>query len=303
MFENLFSIQGLSLDRLKNFLAFADAKSIVAAAGKDSVRQSLISRQLRELGEFFGVELVRRHGRGLMLTEAGNQLAKITREHFSALDEFSRRAKSQPSILNITASNSVALWHIIPKLPEIRRQLPEVQFMIQHEQTAAMVLGVLEGRYDLGFVRDIVLPSQLKRKVLGSMGFALFVPRQLGKRVNPADPKTWLQLPLALLPGGTLRETIDRIALKNHITLQPTLICDSYAAAAAAVESGSTAAILPTLATPSLANKGIQMIQLPELHTNRPKLLLIWNQRSSATRPSVSSTIDISTEVLKLTSA
>ena len=107
MFENLFSTQGLSLDRLKNFLAFADQNSIVAAAGGDIVRQSLISRQIRELSEFFGVELVKRHGRGLALTEAGRQLATITREQFGALSEFARDAKSLPSILKIAASTLI----------------------------------------------------------------------------------------------------------------------------------------------------------------------------------------------------
>ena len=54
----LFLKSGLSLERLRAFLLFREAGSITRAAGGDPVRVSLISRQLRELEEFFEVELV-----------------------------------------------------------------------------------------------------------------------------------------------------------------------------------------------------------------------------------------------------
>ena len=300
MFENLFSTQGLSLDRLKNFLAFADHNSIVAAAGGDIVRQSLISRQIRELSEFFGVELVKRHGRGLALTDAGRQLATITREQFGALSDFSRNAKSLPSILKIAAANSIAIWQIIPKLPEIRRQLPHHQLILQHEQTAAIIRGVAEGIFDIGFVRDTPLPSTLKRKSLGGAGFALFVPKAMASRYNAADATAWMRLPLALPIGGTLRETVDKIALKHGIALSPALTCDSYVQASAAVGSGAVAAILPVIAAQSLLPRGAQMIHLPELGTKSPKTLMIWNQRATATRASLATAVEVLPELLAM---
>ena len=57
MFEHLFAERGLSLDRLKTLIEVAKAGSIAAAARGDSARQSLYSRQIKELEEFFGVEL------------------------------------------------------------------------------------------------------------------------------------------------------------------------------------------------------------------------------------------------------
>lgn len=53
MFEHLFSERGLSLDRLKTLIEVARAGSIAAAARGDSARQSLYSRQIKELEEFF----------------------------------------------------------------------------------------------------------------------------------------------------------------------------------------------------------------------------------------------------------
>lgn len=51
MFEHLFAERGLSLDRLKTLIEVAKAGSIAAAARGDSARQSLYSRQIKELIE------------------------------------------------------------------------------------------------------------------------------------------------------------------------------------------------------------------------------------------------------------
>ncbi len=62
---------GLSIDRLRSFLEIAAAGGIAVAARGNPNRQSQLSRQLKELEEFFDVELVLR-GRGrFALTAAG----------------------------------------------------------------------------------------------------------------------------------------------------------------------------------------------------------------------------------------
>ena len=59
MFNELLSEGGLTLDRLKNFCAIAEAGGIARIAGGDPAKQSLYSRQVKELEQFFGVELTR----------------------------------------------------------------------------------------------------------------------------------------------------------------------------------------------------------------------------------------------------
>ena len=65
MDASLFSRSGMSLDRLRSFLALADAGGIAKAAPRAPVRQSQLSRQLRGLGDFFGSPLGVGHGGGL----------------------------------------------------------------------------------------------------------------------------------------------------------------------------------------------------------------------------------------------
>src|SRR5688572_3052813 len=96
MYEKLFTHVGLSLDRLRSFSEIVAAGGISAAAGKDPNRQSQLSRQLKELERYFGVELLVR-GRGrLKLTPAGSELHRIVGQAFGALEKFSQSCANQP---------------------------------------------------------------------------------------------------------------------------------------------------------------------------------------------------------------
>jgi len=55
MFEDLFSKGGLSLERLRSFMLMANAGSIAKAVPQDPTRQSQISRQIKELESFSGL--------------------------------------------------------------------------------------------------------------------------------------------------------------------------------------------------------------------------------------------------------
>src|SRR5476651_2050856 len=77
MFDQMLSKGGLSLDRLNNFCRIAEAGGITKAAGGDPGKQSLYSRQIKELETFFGLELKVRQGKGIALTDAGQRLAGL----------------------------------------------------------------------------------------------------------------------------------------------------------------------------------------------------------------------------------
>ena len=65
MFEELLSRRGLSFDRLRALVEVTQSGSIARAAEGDPNKQSQYSRQLKELEEFFGIELTQREGKNL----------------------------------------------------------------------------------------------------------------------------------------------------------------------------------------------------------------------------------------------
>ena len=280
------------MERLGNFCAVADAGSIVGAAKGDTVRQSLISRQIRELESFFAVELIRRRGRGLELTEAGHELAAVGRENFKGLADYAARCRGAAWSVRIVASNSVAYWLVLPRLKTLENANGKIRFEIHHEQTREIVTATREGIYDLAFVRQDALGPGLKHANLGEIGHSFLVPKAL-VRSKPKNIASVLgAVPLALPVGGMMRERIERIAEKASIRINVSVGCSSYLQAAQVLHSGMCAAVLPDTALSALKSEQFHRLPLQD----RYALCLAWSARNADTRPALASLIEHLTE-------
>src|SRR5207249_684145 len=127
MFPRLLQEGGLSLDRLQSFCLVAEAGGVTKAAKGDPAKQSLFSRQIKELEEFFGAELVRRKGRGVMLTAAGQRLSVLARECFASLWDLKSECKAVPTEIVIGAGESIIRWVLLPKLKYVKEALPNAR--------------------------------------------------------------------------------------------------------------------------------------------------------------------------------
>jgi len=73
-------------DRLRIFHIVAQAGSLTDAGYALNLSQSAVSRQVSGLEKAMGIGLFHRHARGLLLTEQGKHLFKITREIFAQVN-------------------------------------------------------------------------------------------------------------------------------------------------------------------------------------------------------------------------
>jgi len=94
--DDLFAQTGLSLERLRAFCLVAEAGGVTKAAG-DASKQPLLSRQLKELEVYFGVELFQRTGRTMTLTGPGKSLYRIGKSYFGALSDFKNTYANLPT--------------------------------------------------------------------------------------------------------------------------------------------------------------------------------------------------------------
>ena len=281
---NLLSKSGLSLERLRTFLTFAEAGSIVRSAAGDPVRASLISRQLRELEEFFAVELVKRHGKGLVLTEAGTRLAALVREQFGSLEEFRNSASGKSIRLSLAAGNTMLEWVVAPRItPGL---IPGVEFDLHHEQTEESIERLRNGSRDLAIIQKKTLGRQFATAPLGTVNFALFIPKRLGRHTNLR--KALRELPLALSIGGSLREAILHYAGEINSSHLGT---SGFLNAVASVRSGHYVAILPSIATADMGSN-LSMIPIPPAVVPTRQLVLAWSKRAAATRPAIALAVE-----------
>lgn len=288
MFSELLSEGGLSFDRLASFCLVAEAGGVTKAAKGDPARQSLFSRQIKELEEFFGTELIRRKGRGIVLTEAGQRLRLIARECAVQLTDFRHGCKDRPVEVVIGTGESIIHWVIVPRLAKLRERLPNIRIKLLNLPTSDAVNRLMEGTIDFAIVRKDSVAGTLKTKPLGVMQYSLFVPKSM-KMAVPTDIPTLLgTLPLATLEGdGNFRSELASEARRIGVQINVQVEFPSFPAAARAVAKGAVAAILPSIAASDLRDFGV--VELPDIfhRPTRRETVLATNPRVLRIRPTL----------------
>ena len=148
MYEKLFSKRGLSLERLKSFCEVAQAGGMSKAAGDQVTKQSQYSRQLKELEDYFGVELFRRKGKVLVITEAGERLRLLCGEFLASLDRLGQDFAGVNPTLTIGAGGIFLDWVLMPQLSQIRRLFPHANLQLQSLRSKQIDEKLLEGDID-----------------------------------------------------------------------------------------------------------------------------------------------------------
>lgn len=125
----------LSLNQLKAFLEVAASGSVREAAENLVISQPAVSAALAALQRDVGAALVVRSGRGLVLTEAGVQLALYGRRAFALLAEGTSRARESAIAtrgrLRIAAVTTAAEYLAPDLLRRFREHEPQIEVELE----------------------------------------------------------------------------------------------------------------------------------------------------------------------------
>ncbi len=281
MYDGLFGKRGLSFDRLRALVEVADAGGIAKAVGDDPVRQSQYSRQLKELDQFFGVELTCRKGRSLTLTPAGRRLAAVTRAAFTSFCDIRRELADAPMEVTVGAGDALLHWILADVTGTLRMSWPRVIISLANRQTSAVVDALAEHSIDFGLIRSAAVPKTLHSRIVGHLDYRLFVPLSLIPKPGAKDPALLLtKLPLAMLEGGgDYTQRLQDVARRLRAPLKISLNCTTLPQICRAVRSGAYAGVLPILASSELPADRYAAFDLPALKALRRTLALCWHPR------------------------
>jgi DNA-binding transcriptional LysR family regulator len=277
---NIFSKNGLSLDRLVNFSRVAECGSIKEAAGDDPNRQSLISRQIKELEAFFGVPLFNRIGRTLQITEAGEKLNILVLEYSNALEEFHEWCGEGNLELSIGAGDALIQWHLIPRVEAICGFLKCKRVSFQNLKTTQIVDKVRKGQLYFGVVRREGCPSDLKSISLGMLEYSAFIPSDL-KVKRGADLASLLsENKLVGMEGeGTYSRKMNSLSQRLGSFHSYKILCASFPEMAKVLRHQRLVGIMPEIAKGDIIAHGYEAIGFSELKHFRTEMVLFWNQR------------------------
>jgi len=294
MYDQLFSKHGLSLERLKSLCEIAQAGGMSKAAGNQAAKQSQYSRQLKELEDYFGVELFRRKGKVLVITEAGERLQMLCGEFLASLNRLAEDFAGVNPTLTVGAGSTYLDWVLMPQLSQIRRLFPRANLQFRNLRSRQIDQALLERQIDFGILRQDACSPTLTIRELGVMDYSLYVPRKLAQGPDGRGGNKLLgALPLATLEGeGEFIRIVRETAKKEGISLRVELACSTFLMATAAVKQGSVAAILPRLAQSELPAREYERVELPVLKKLRRTMVLAYNPRVFLTRPKLAKGLD-----------
>lgn len=120
------------LNALRTFEAVARLKSFTKAADELYVTRAAVSHQIKNLEEFLGFPLIKRHTRSISLTPAGEAALPKLREGFNNLSDAVHLMQSHLSNTNINvwmAPSFASKW-LIPRLNRFSKLHPDIDMQI-----------------------------------------------------------------------------------------------------------------------------------------------------------------------------
>jgi len=148
----------IELRHLRYFVAVADAGSLtVAAQRKLFTSQPSLSRQIRDLEDEVGAQLLTRSARGIELTPAGRAFLDQARSVLSQVETAADAARgiahpAKPCFVMGFLTNHELTW-----MPEtfriLRDELPNIDVMISSQYSPQLANALLKGTVDAAFLR------------------------------------------------------------------------------------------------------------------------------------------------------
>lgn len=215
----------LNYKHLRYFWMVAKTGSIAKAAQQLYLTPQSVSGQLTEFAGVLGVELFRRAGRNLEITDAGRQILSYADEIFSIGDELleaihdQRAKKSIP--LRVGVADSVSKF-VAYRLLEPALKLAEPVRLICREGRLVSLLSELSvHRLDM-IIADRPMPSHLNVRgfnhLLGESGLTVFGASTLIENLVGDFPRCLNQAPF-LLPGddAAIRPKLEQWFYKQNL--------------------------------------------------------------------------------------
>ncbi|WP_293770086.1 LysR substrate-binding domain-containing protein [uncultured Pantoea sp.] len=161
----------IELRHLRYFVAVAEELHFGRAAQRLNISQPPLSQQIIQLEAETGARLFHRTNRSVQLTAAGAQLLSDARTILlqveQAADRAARLHRGEEGELRIGFTSSAPFTAAVSDaLYRFRQQWPQVHIQMQEINTRQQLAPLLDGRLDLGVMRNTSLPAGLHHQLL-----------------------------------------------------------------------------------------------------------------------------------------
>src|SRR5262245_6192990 len=206
----------MELRHLRYFVTVATERNFSRAAEKLHIAQPPLSRQIHQLEEDLGTQLLNR-GRPITLTEAGRYFFEQAFQILQKADEIRATTKRIGTGKSRQFANGFVASNLYDTLPELIRQfrleIPNVEIVLAEVITIEQAVALKEGRIDIGFGRLWFDDDGLQRRVLREERLAIAAPHghHLSRTKGRLTLKQVVDVPPILYPNAPRPSYADQV--------------------------------------------------------------------------------------------
>ncbi|MEK8028106.1 MAG: hypothetical protein RLY78_2609 [Pseudomonadota bacterium] len=284
----------MNLRQLEYFVHVAELGSFSKAALVLDIAQPALSRQVRALEVDLRETLLRRNGRGVTLTEAGQRLYAHGQAILQAVREAEAdlgASRDEPvGRITVGLPPSLGRQLTLPLIETFARRCPRARLAVVEGLSSHIIEWLTSGRVDLGLLYSPEAQPALQITPLSEEALCLVSPMPAGAGASSGpQPGPGMGVALADLPryaliaperGHVIRRLLETQAMLAGITLQVAWEVSSVAAIVDLVAAGHGHAVLHASAV-AASGRADQLQVRPVVQPRLPTVLCL---AQSATR-------------------
>src|ERR1700688_83454 len=246
----------MELRHLRYFIAVAEAGSLTVAAQRMlHTSQPSLSRQIRDLEDEVGAQLLTRRARGIELTPAGRAFLEHARSALSQVEAATGAARRVAHPAKPCFSIGFLTGHELTWMPEalriLRDELPNIDVMISSQYSPQLANALLKGNVDAAFLRREQGVPELAFRLLVKEPLAVILPtdHRLAalEAISPQDlvGETFVTVSDT---APVLRAVIDDYLKRSGVNITPDHEADHLAMGMSLIASTRGVGLLPAYA-------------------------------------------------------
>jgi LysR family nitrogen assimilation transcriptional regulator len=264
----------MEISQLRHFVRIAETGSYIKAADLLNIGQSTLSRQVRALEVELRASLFYRHGRGVLLTEAGKKFLEYARAVLHLIDSATMAVRDSEAAysgqLVIGMAPSIGRASIPILLPKLTQLFPRASISVVERLSGALYEAVLLGQLDFALLYNPAASPNITITPIVSEPLYLIGAGPVGPDRTAVTLAAVSKLPLILPHGNhSVRVAVESAASRLGLGVNIKLQIDASASTMELVAQGMGYSIMPRLVERGspLSSLSWQKITDPTLET------------------------------------
>lgn len=241
----------MTLRHMKIFVSVFRHSNITRAAEELHLAQPSVSTAVRELEDYYGIQLFERIGRRISPTECGREFYGYALHIVSVFEEMETKIRNWDTLgtIRIGASITIGTHLLPPLLKKYQERFPDLQAEVTIRQSAAIEQQILNNEIDLGLIETQpehpdLLPIPFSKDAL----CAILPPGHPLTAYEEITLEQMAQFPFLMRERGSAgREILDACFAVLGISVRPLWESSSTQAIVRGVAENLGVAVLPRL--------------------------------------------------------